>query len=322
MPAQTDRVKLLRKAAEPGTIPYVSKSRVLKWKKCPESFNFSYLKGFREPETGAMRRGTNIHESIEDYYYSVAAYVEERGEFPPDLVDHLPDSRRWSDYLEPFITNFLKFEYERMEVSPDPESWLPAAVEAEEWLDDPLGYGDEAIPWMGYADVIYHDTSVPGVAPEGGVVIIDFKTGKTPSEKYRDDGIYLQGEYYAMLFESEWSVTAVGGYYPKNHDLIISPLKDSRRQVIEEIVHEMQAVSGENPAHLKLEEQPLCKWGPGPDEQCPFYNMCGSSWGEGLKHEDRFRALIQGGYTNREIATDLGMSAGAVNYTKFKLGLK
>jgi CRISPR/Cas system-associated exonuclease Cas4 (RecB family) len=325
MPAQTDRVKALREAAEPGQIPYVSKSRVLKFITCPEKFYFSYIKGLKSPETGPMRRGTNIHETIEDYYHNVTEYVEDTGQYPDDLVAFLPNSERWSDYLTPYITNFLAFERRRIETTKDyggtPSEWLPVAIEAEEWLEDPLDYGEKAIPWMGYADAIYWDFTLPGVEPDGGVVIVDFKTGKTPDEKYREDGIYLQGEYYAMLFESVASITAVSGYYPKNDDLIVSSRKESRREKIKEVVHGFQSFNDATPDHLPIDEQPLCKWGPGDDEQCPYYNMCGSSWGEGLKHEDHFRALVKDGYSDGEIAQDLDMDFGAVNYTKYKLGV-
>jgi len=321
MPAQTDRVQELRTASSPGNIPYCSKSRVKKFITCPEKFYFSYIKGLKGPETGPMRRGTNIHETIEDYYHNVTEFVEANNEFPDDLVRFLPDVDRWSDYLNPYITNFLWFEKQRMECSPTPAKWLPVAIEAEEWLEDPLGYDNLAIPWMGYADAIYNDCSVPNVPTEGGVVITDFKTGKTPDEKYRDEGIYLEGEYYAMLFESEWDVTAVAGYYPKNHDMIVSPLKESRREKIESVVHGFQEMNVETPDHLEKDEQPLCYYGEGEGEHCPYYNMCSSTWGEPLKHADRTRALHEKSLSKGKIADDLGCSFGAVNYAYYKLGL-
>lgn len=321
MPTQTDRLTSLRDESPPGHIPYVSKSRVKKFVTCPEKFYFSYIKGYKSPETGPMRRGTNIHETIEDYYENVTEYVQETGEYPDDLPPFLPNTDRWADYLEPYITNFLAFEMRRAAFTDSPEGWLPVAIEAEEWLDDPLGYDDEAIPWMGYADAIYPAAAFPEVDAEQGVVVVDFKTGKTPDEKYRDEGIYLEGEYYAMLFESEWDVAAVAGYYPRNDDLIVSPLKAERRARIREIVEDFQAFNQETPDHLELDEQPLCYYGEGEDEKCPYYEMCGSTWGEPLKHADRTRALNEQGYSKQEIADDLGCDYGAVNYAYYKLNL-
>lgn len=325
MPAQTDRVRALRESTGPGQIPYVSKSRIKKFITCPEKFYFSYIKGLKGPETGAMRRGTNIHETIEDYYLNVTEYVDETGEFPEDLVAFLPNTDRWADYLEPYITNFLVFEMRRMDLCKDrtlsPHEWLPVEIEAEEWLEDPLDYNEKAIPWMGYADAIYRDRTVPGVEPNGGVVVVDFKTGKTPDKKYRNEGIYLEGEYYAMLFESVWDVSAVAGYYPRNDDLIVSPLRANRREKIREVVHGFQSFNVETPDHLEIDEQPLCRWGTGDDEACPYYNMCSSTFGEPLKHADRTRALHEKGYTKAEIADDLGCDFGAVSYAFYKLDL-
>jgi len=323
MPTQTDRLKELRDSAGPNEIPYISKSRVKKWLTCNEKFNFSYLKGYKEPETMYMRRGTAIHETFEDYYENAAAFVEENGRVPflAEMVNLLPDSERWADYTEPYITNFLRFEASRALVAPTPEEWLPVAVEAEEWLEDPLGYGEEAIPWMGYADAIYPASAFLQIPEDDGVVIVDFKTGKTPDEKYRDEGIYLEGEYYAMLFASEWDVAGVAGYYPKAGELVISPLKAERRAKIRQIVHEMQAISGTDPGHLEINEQPLCYWGPGEGEKCPYYDMCASTWGEGLKHADEFKQLAESGYSNADLASHFGMDIGAVGYTKYKLRL-
>ena len=323
MPAQTNRVLELREGVEQGEIPYISKSRVKKWLTCNEKFNYSYLKGYKEPETRYMRRGTIVHEAFEDYYEAAERFVEAEGRTPtvPEMVDLLPESRRWADYTEPYITHFLLFEARRAENAPTPEDWLPVAVEAEEWLEDPLDYGDDAIPWMGYADAIYPASAFPEVDGDDGVVIVDFKTGKTPNPKYRDEGIYLEGEYYAMLFASEWDVAGVAGYYPKNDDLIVSPLKPERRAKIRQVVHEMQAVSGTDPAHLEINEQPLCYWDEGEGNHCPYYDMCASRWGEPLKHADKTREMFDAGMSPHEVAAELGCETNHVYYAKKKLGI-
>ncbi|OYR54993.1 RecB family exonuclease [Halorubrum halodurans] len=330
MPTQTNRLLELREAGEPGEIPYVSKSRVKKWITCPEQFNYSYLKGYKEPENRYMRRGTVVHEAIEDYYAEAEAFVEKYGVMPSlrELVGFLPDSIRWADHTEPYITNFLCFERRRQEalyhLDTEEEAareWLPVAVEAEEWLDDPLGYGDDAIPWMGYADAIYPASGFPEIDADEGVVIVDFKTGKTPDPKYRDEGIYLEGEYYAMLFESEWEVAGVAGYYPKADDLIVSPLKESRQEKIREVVHAFQAVSGTAPGHLDTDEQPLCYWDEGEGNHCPYYDMCSSRWGEPLKHADKTRELLDSGLSEYEVAAELDCEPNHVYYAKKKLGI-
>jgi len=326
MPTQSDRLTSLRDSTPKGELPYISKSRLTKYVKCPEQFRYSYVQGLKEPGTIYTRRGTIIHEVLEDYYYAVEAYVEETGEFPEDLVAFLPEWDRWADYLEPYITNFINFEYARIETAKEngasPDSWLPVAVEGEAWLEDPLPDREgRQPPWMGYADAIYNDYTVPGVEGDGGVVITDFKTGKTPKKQYRDEGIYLEGEYYAVLFEQDYFVTAVAGYYPKGDDLIVSPLKESRREFIYETISEMLDMMDADEAHWPINETPLCKWGPGKDEQCSYYDICSSVWGEGLKHDDRLKEMVEAGMTPHEMAQELGTKSNYVTYAMRKMNL-
>ncbi|MFC7191905.1 PD-(D/E)XK nuclease family protein [Halocatena marina] len=324
MPVQSKKVKRLAEQAEDGEIPYISKSRVLKYKKCPRQFEYVYVKGWREEENTAMRRGTVIHEVLEDYYHNITDYVNETGGKPEvgTLVDFLPEFERWQPYVVPYIANFIIFEHRRLAEASTAEAFVPVEIEAERWIDDPLAKGDEtAIPAMGYVDVIFTADSIPGVVQTDGVVIIDFKTGKTPDEEYRDDGIYLQGAYYALLFEGEYKVVGVGGYYPKNDDMIVSGRSKKRQADVAEIMSYIHDINEEERRGLETEEQPLCKWGEEDDEQCSFFDICPSSWGNGLKNADEFRWLVEMGYTDGELAGHFDCDFGAVRYTKYKLGL-
>ncbi|WP_330630708.1 PD-(D/E)XK nuclease family protein [Halocatena halophila] len=320
MPDQSNRVEKLRESDE--KYPYHSKSRVLKYVKCPRQFEYSYLKGYKEPETYPMRRGTAIHETIEDYYHNVSHYVSTYV-IPPtvgQLQQFLPDYKRWQPYVEPFISNFLRFEARRLEEASSIETWLPVEVEAEGWVEDPLDQGNDPIPAMGYVDVIYHADSIPGLL-DTGKVIVDHKTGKTPDEQYRDDGIYLQGEFYTMLFGDEYNITAVAGYYPKNDDLIVSTPSRSRRSDLLQTMGDIETAIEEDHVYLETDEQPLCKWGEADDEECSYYRICSSSWGEPLRHGDTVRKMVANGCSHGEIAAHLNCSYDSVNYAKYKLGL-
>lgn len=322
MPEQTDRITELRENAERGEYPYHSKSRILKYVKCPRQFEYSYLKDLKEPETYAMRRGTTIHETFEEYYHNVRDYISTCGKCPnPDELAHLlPDYRRWQPYLEPYISNFLCFEARRLAEASSAEAWLPVEIEGEGWLEDPFDQGDDAIPAMGYVDVIYHADSIPGML-DSGKVIVDFKTGKTQDEDYREDGIYLQGEFYAMLFEQEYKITGVAGYYPRNDDFVLASPDSSRRSNLVRTMMEIEELSREQQEQLETDEQPLCRWGEGDDEKCAYYDICPSTFGEPLKHADEFRSLVDRGWNNGKIAAHFGCDYGAVSYAKYKLGL-
>ena len=273
MPTQSDKLTELRENAAPGELPYISKSRVTTYKTCPRKFYYSYIKGLRGPSNFYMKRGTRVHTAFETYYENIIDEWE-KGVFHNDLSMYLPeDTLGWADFTEPFITNFLLFEYRRLDaVGVDNlEAFLPVGIEAEGWDDE------AAPPWMGYADVILKAASVPDLEENEGVVIVDFKTGKTPKKQYRDDGIFLEGEYYAMLFEGEWDIAAVAGYFPKNDDFIVSPLDDERRERIYEYVAAM--TESDLREHFAIKAQPLCAWSSEEGSQCDFYQICSSRWG-------------------------------------------
>ena len=273
MPTQSDKLIELRENAADGELPYISKSRVTTYKTCPRKFYFSYIKGLRGPSNFYMKRGTRIHTAFETYYENILDVWYDEGVVYDDLSLYLPeDTLGWGDFTQPFITNFLLFEYRRLDAVDELSDFIPVGIEAEGW--------DETTspPWMGYADAILQAASVPEVDANSGVVIVDFKTGKTPDPKYRDDGIFLEGEYYAVLFEDEWDIAAVAGYFPKNDDFIVSPLDDERRERIFRYVDEM--TESELRENFPIKEQPLCKWDSDEDSQCDFYEICPSRWGK------------------------------------------
>ncbi|WP_181861700.1 PD-(D/E)XK nuclease family protein [Haloplanus salinus] len=257
-------------------MPYISKSRLMEYAKNPYHLYLKYIRGLREPENRWMRRGSNIHSVFEDYYHNVREAFEETGDVCDDLTIYLPaDYTRWMDYTEPFITNFLMFEARRLQrcCDLDDVSLFPAVgIEAEVWDWNQL------IPRMGFADVIVEAASLPDFSADtAGVVVIDFKTGKTPPKKYRNDGIFLELEYYALLFEEEYDVAAVGGYYPMNDDFITAESTEKRRSKVERLCQELED-AGTDVDNYPINPGPLCAWGPNEDQKSSFYHICPCKW--------------------------------------------
>jgi RecB family exonuclease len=324
------RIEAARKRAdELGlALAYISKSRVTKYVKCPEKFARSYIHGEKEPENKYMRRGTDVHTVFEFFYANAVEFVAENHRTPTfgELSQLLPSAESWKPYTDPYISSFLAFEARRIDRCNElasnnleaTEYWLPDAVEGEFWLDNPLGldHPDESIPLMGFADLIVRAVSLGIDTHEEDVAIIDFKTGKTPKEQYRDEGIYLEGSFYRWLVEGRFNVAAVAGYYPKNDDLIISTASKERQLYLEEIVADLTEIARNAPGTLPIKTGPLCHWGNG---KCFYYDTCRSTWGEPFVHEERFRAALEAGMSDREIADDLGTTLGAVRYAKKKL---
>ena len=342
MPGATERITELREQAEEGELPYISKSRLKTFVSCPRKFYYNYILGIRGPENWHMKKGTRIHFTFEEYYHNVCEFYEANPDAdlpstPDDLVKFLPDDGLlYVDWAQPFIGSFIAWELKRFQTSLDvateklgdePDEsvesaalmgWLPAGIESEAWDDE------ELIPWMGFADVIVPSASVPEVDSDDGVVIVDFKTGKTPDKKYRDHGIYLEGEYYGMLFKDDFQVEGVAGYFPMNHDFIVSPLSDERREFIRESIRELHENETDKD-QFEPETGPLCKWGADSADQCDYYSMChaGKEWGqptedweafvEDVNNDVGWGVLLDRYYDGEDVHDSLG-------YWKYKAG--
>lgn len=287
-------------------LKYVSKSRVKTYLQCPRKFWYIYWTQNRTPGNFYTERGTRVHQAFEDFHTALAEYVREHGERPDRFTPLLPNWRDFSQWPE-MMGAFFAFEERRwqeaaMSVINDStvslaegidraalQKWEPLGVEVEGWLGEPPDDYDRAdpdhinsdgppvgdIPWMGKADAILPSSSVPNIEGDG-VVILDYKTGKVPKRRYRDEGIYLEGEFYGWLFEKFYDVDAVAGYYPQKDLLITSPYPNRQRRFdIKRAVLGMQ--SEPEIENFPIDEQPLCHYGHG---KCYFYDECSSTWNE------------------------------------------
>lgn len=325
MPSATNKIQELREESDEGDIPYISKSRLTTYEKCPRKFYYTYIEERRPDETDAMRQGTRVHYIFETYYENLVAEYESGNlslpAEPHDLTDYLPDDTLlWADWQD-FISNFIAWEMNRVDNSESVEEWLPVGIEEEAWKSQ-----DDKPPWMGFADLIVQSSTVNEIDDNDGVVIIDFKTGKTPKEKYRNTGIFLEGEFYGMIFSDEFDVSGVAGFYPKEGDFLVTDLSKTRRDTIRQIISDINEVvggDGEYPDEEAFEHdpQPLCKWGEGEENECDFYGECPSNWGEPAKNKVTFVEMVERGDSDGVIANYFDCPYGAVNYWKWKFDL-
>ncbi len=166
---------------------------------------------------------------------------------------------------------------------------------------------------MGFADVIVPSASVPEVSGNDGVVIVDFKTGKTPDEKYRDDGIFLQGEYYGMIFSEDYKVDGIAGYYPKNHDFLVDEPDPERQAYVQKIIADGNRKMNTTPPDMNPEMEDfgispgaLCHYG---DGKCDNYDDCESDWGKPFEEKKTFIGMIESGYDQDMIAEHMGIDS-------------
>lgn len=305
MPDLSERHDELADREGGGNIEYLSKSRIKTWATCPNKFRFKYCEGRRPDETEAMVRGSQIHKTFEEYYKNIKD-VDGKILVPSR---HLPEYTLWMDYVNPYVTNFIKFEIER-------GHGVPLSVEEEIWLDDPP-VGD--IPWMGLADAIYSTSDFLGVEGDG-VVIVDFKTGDVPDAKYRNNGIFLELAYYEILFEQKYDVDATAAFYPRSGEILYNEesLKDKVINYAAQILEFTEQYTGEE---APLDEGPLCMWSPEEGDGCDFYDDCSSTWGEPAVNEETFRKSLKEIKKTNELAEEFETTSNAVEYWKYKFNL-
>lgn len=299
MPEQSNRIQEAKRTAVKDyyrALPYISKSRLKTYVTCPAKFYHKYILGKKGDPTFYTARGTQVHRAFENFYENARNDKLQAFNGKP-LRQYLPglqtgNSREgaadWADHIVPFISNFLRFEADRRDNSHSLNDWVPVGIESEGWIDYDWNDPKWDVPLMGYADLVVRSASLDGdvVEADHGVTILDFKTGSVPDEKYRDEGIYLEQEFYAMIFEETMKpeVTGVAAYYPKSHTTIGAELSDDRRDFIDRKMHEMVALSFHaQRGYFEVVPQPLCAWSNHKGEgMCNYYAECESEWG--LEH--------------------------------------
>lgn len=311
--------KYLELEANDDPLAFISKSRVMEWVKNPEHFRLKYIEGYRTGGTVHTDKGTRIHETIEDYYEGALETYEETGLPPGDYVEYLPDDRSmWADFIEPHISNFLQFEHERTEYAPSVEEWVPVGQEVEYWDDD------RDPPWEGTVDAVFKAASIPQVETDEGYVIIDWKTGSVPIDKYRPKGIHLELTFYDMLFEDKYEPLEVAAFYTKDSTFVQPPerRRASLRSQIEEAAEEMayHVDNYDEYDHFETNPGPLCGWdADDPSCRSQLYGICPCTWNVVPDNQETFEELRDQGIPLSEIADLMGTTTNAVSYWNRKI---
>lgn len=179
----------------------MSKSKINQYLVCPRAFRFSYIdkEDKLPPEKGSpLQIGIDVHQIFEDYYKDPRA-KEITEPYDLSMFEILCEYEGYRDYTK-FIENFIDFNQTLIETNGVP-GYIPVDVEVK--LYDP------DLNFVGIIDAVY-DT------PDG-IVILDYKTGKTKAiTEYR-----TELALYKVLYERQANceVNYVGIYFPRNNDL-------------------------------------------------------------------------------------------------------
>ena len=172
-------------------ITRLSPSRASDFKVCPQLFKFRAIDRRPEPSTVYQARGTTAHLALQRLFdlpaqqrtpealYDLfrAAWVEVRDEEYPDLFDSVDDERAWGLESLQLLANYFLVE--------DPQSFDP--LERELDLTEEL----DSVTMRGILDRMEEDA-------DGNLVIVDYKTGKAPPERYALPAFFAL-KIYALL---------------------------------------------------------------------------------------------------------------------------
>ena len=177
----------------------LSPSRASDFLTCPLLFRYRTIDRLPEPASEVAARGTLVHAVLEDLFDLPAtgrtpdaakALVDAAWErvlldderlvtlFP----DRTPDRDAWFASVEALLDAYFRLE--------NPQALEPA--EREVRVEGHLGAeGEEPLVLAGIVDRI-------DVAPDGRIRIVDYKSGRSPGERFEDKALF-QMKFYALV---------------------------------------------------------------------------------------------------------------------------
>lgn len=183
-------------------IKNLSPSRASQFKTCPQQFKFANVDKLKEPTNEVQAKGTAVHQALEDLFelpkedrdteklhnlFRAAWTKVRRTDEHHSLFSSVDEEREWGVDGLKLLNNYMSME--------DPKSFDP--LERERWVRGTI----EDLNLRGILDRMDRNEN-------GELIIVDYKSGKAPTEKYKEPRFFAL-KLYALLIRDELGITPI-----------------------------------------------------------------------------------------------------------------
>ncbi len=183
-------------------IKNLSPSRASQFKTCPQQFKFANVDKLKEPTNEVQAKGTAVHQALEDLFelpkedrdteklhnlFRAAWTKVRRTDEYHSLFSSVDEEREWGVDGLKLLNNYMSME--------DPKSFDP--LERERWVRGTI----EDLNLRGILDRMDRNQN-------GELIIVDYKSGKAPTEKYKEPRFFAL-KLYALLIRDELGITPI-----------------------------------------------------------------------------------------------------------------